>query len=907
MTSESSSEKKQATSQELKALIIAIVFLVGISVNLMLSISLGIRTGEWQQFARVGVILIFGGMTVVALTRIRRGRVESGIWLIISGILFALLGTEFFMVGFGPILALLELLLAGGVAFLVLPKDRVRGAFVFIIGSAILTFGLEFIPLNYRILAPQDITKALPIIAGLVVAAMIALFLRQIGHGSIRVKLLFAVFIILGFVVFFQTGVNLRLSRELSERAERDHLLFLYQGYSDFVDTQTTASAALSLSYADRDDIKELYLARDRDALLELLTPIFETLKNELSIRHLYIENPDGTVFVRIHNPEKHSDDVTYRYTAAAALNSKETVAGVEVGPGRIGIRSVSPLWDEGSFIGMVEVGLDYDQAFVDDFKERTNADYNLWITYEAAELPGLTPSDDTPLAPTEKVFHYASSSENLISFPISAETYDRILETGEPEILFISIEDEALAVLIAPMLAYPERVIGVIEIVQSRTETLEAINQNRRSILIPASLLTLIGLLVLVIVFNQVVLRPVGHMASVAEKQIAGDLSSRVKMLPPDEIGYLGKTLNSLSEQLDVNRKDQEKIIAERTKSLEERSAYLESSAEVSRAIASITNADELIKQVVRLIKERFDLYYVGLFIADQEHEWAILQAGTGEAGRIMLERKHRLKIGEGMIGWCVKNAQSRIALDVGEDAVRFNNPVLPETHSEGALPLRSRGRVLGALTIQSTETAAFTPEIITTLQTMADQVAIALDNAELLAQSEAALSAERKAYGQLSQAEWLALLHRQNIPRYVSDAPGHVHTIHDEPGVDLTHSLQKVIHLEDKGFSALIPIKVRGHIIGGVKLRKEEEAGVWTKQQLELAEILAEQVSVALENARLFDQSQRRAAQDRVIRESTARIRETLDIESVLKTAAQELHKILGRVETEVWIDAE
>ncbi|MBT3714641.1 MAG: GAF domain-containing protein, partial [Anaerolineae bacterium] len=443
--------------------------------------------------------------------------------------------------------------------------------------------------------------------------------------------------------------------------------------------------------------------------------------------------------------------------------------------------------------------------------------------------------------------------------------------------------------------------------IIQPRTETLEAIKQSRQSVLIPAVILTLIGLLVLGGVITQVVLRPVGALASVAEEQIAGDLSARVRKLPPDEFGDLGRTFNTLSQQLDSTLKDQESVIAERTRSLEEHSAYLESSAEVSQRIASYTDTNQLISEVVKLIKERFSLYYVGLFLVDEKNEWAVLQAGTGEAGKRMLERKHQLKIGKGMIGWSIANAEARIALDVGDDAVQFENPDLPETRSEGALPLRSRGEVLGALTIQSETAAAFTPEIISTLQTMVDQIAIAIDNAELLAKNEAVLEAERKAYGELSQEDWLKLLQRESIPRYISDTPNHVRVTRNQLSSDVEQRLQDTPLLQDKGLTALIPIKIRGHILGGVKLRKEEGHGSWTKEELEFAGVLAEQVSVALESARLFDQSQRRVARERVIGETSARIRETLDIESVLETAAQELHKILGKVETEVWLDAE
>jgi|APSaa5957512622_1039677.scaffolds.fasta_scaffold07260_3 GAF domain-containing protein len=355
----------------------------------------------------------------------------------------------------------------------------------------------------------------------------------------------------------------------------------------------------------------------------------------------------------------------------------------------------------------------------------------------------------------------------------------------------------------------------------------------------------------------------------------------------------------------VDRERQELEKRVEERTRSITERSAYLESSAEISRQVASITNTDELINDVVTRIQKGFNLYYVGLFLVDKNNEWAVLEAGTGEAGKTMLANKHRLRIGEGMIGWCVKNANSRIALDVGEDAVRFENPVLPETRSEGALPLRSRGRVLGALTIQSVEAEAFTPEIITILQTMADQIGIAIDNAELLAKSEAALSAERKAYGYLSQEDWLALLLKKKTPSYISKKGMDAQPIEGDKKLTVLEDKQM---LENNGLTATIPIKIEGHILGGVKLQKDEEQGAWTKKELELAEILVERpLSVALESARLFEQTQRRAAQERVIGESAARIRETLDIESVLETAAQELHKILGKVETEVWIDAE
>jgi signal transduction histidine kinase len=175
----------------------------------------------------------------------------------------------------------------------------------------------------------------------------------------------------------------------------------------------------------------------------------------------------------------------------------------------------------------------------------------------------------------------------------------------------------------------------------------------------------------------------------------------------------------------------ERERLLTE----LEYRSTQLKTAAEVSKSASMILDPDELIRQVVELIQQRFSFYYVGLFLVDEAGEWAVLRSGTGQAGQRMLQAGHKLAVGGGsMIGQCVANAQARIALDVGKEAIRFDNPYLPDTHSEMALPLISRGRwCIGALTVQSANEAAFSAGDIAVLQTMADHLAIAIENARL------------------------------------------------------------------------------------------------------------------------------------------------------------------------------
>jgi PAS domain S-box-containing protein len=169
-------------------------------------------------------------------------------------------------------------------------------------------------------------------------------------------------------------------------------------------------------------------------------------------------------------------------------------------------------------------------------------------------------------------------------------------------------------------------------------------------------------------------------------------------------------------------------------------RTIQLQTAAEISRAVSSILDIDKLLSNVVDLIRNHFDYYYVGIFLLDESKTMAVLSAATGEMGRQMILNGHRLQVGDSsMIGWCIAHRQPRIALDVGEDAVRFKNPHLPLTRSEMALPLITRGTVIGAMTIQSAFAASFSRVDLTALQTMADQIANAIDNARLFAERSA------------------------------------------------------------------------------------------------------------------------------------------------------------------------
>ncbi|MDY7077045.1 MAG: GAF domain-containing protein [Chloroflexota bacterium] len=180
-----------------------------------------------------------------------------------------------------------------------------------------------------------------------------------------------------------------------------------------------------------------------------------------------------------------------------------------------------------------------------------------------------------------------------------------------------------------------------------------------------------------------------------------------------------------------------------------ERNARLLVAAAQVGQDVTSILDMDELLNRTVDIICDAYGFYYAGVFLIDETSEWAVLRAGRGEAGAAMIAKEHKLKVGGlSMIGTAIQQRKARIALDVGEEPVHFKNPHLPHTRSEMALPLVAGNEVIGALTVQSVEEAAFGDDDATALQSMADQLAVAINNAQLLKELETA-------HGELVQAK--------------------------------------------------------------------------------------------------------------------------------------------------------
>ncbi len=378
----------------------------------------------------------------------------------------------------------------------------------------------------------------------------------------------------------------------------------------------------------------------------------------------------------------------------------------------------------------------------------------------------------------------------------------------------------------------------------------------------------------------------PILSLAEATRKIAAtGDLQYDIAVRGQDEVGQLAATFNQMVSGL----RQAEEELATRAQILEEQVRQRAAVVEVSQVTNAILDAEVLLQQAVDLIRERFGLYYVGLFLKDATGTWAVLRAGTGSAGAAMLARGHRIKLGEGMIGWSVAQGESRVAAHAGADAVRLATEELPQTRSEAAIPLRSRGVTIGALTVQDDQEATFDENLIQSLQIMADQVAVAIDNARLLREAQAALEAEKRAYGELSARAWTSLLTARAVRGYIAredgDAPVLAQSTSPAPDAAPDDG-------EDLNVFAL-PIQVRGNVLGTLRARK---AGTWSSHEAALLEDLGSQLGSALEGARLYEDTQRRAAREQAIRAVTDEMQLATDLESLMRITTQELIKILG-----------
>lgn len=386
---------------------------------------------------------------------------------------------------------------------------------------------------------------------------------------------------------------------------------------------------------------------------------------------------------------------------------------------------------------------------------------------------------------------------------------------------------------------------------------------------------------------------QPLESLTRIANEIITGNFNATADIQAKDEIGILARTLNSMSAAIKESIQSLEQRVAERTAELqaelrrgERRGKQYEAIARVAQAITTTQNLQLLLPQVSEVISQQFGFYHVGIFLNDPSNQYAILGAANSEGGKRMLNRGHQLKIGQqGIVGYVTGSGKPRIALDVGGDAVFFNNPDLPTTRSEMALPLIISGEVIGALDVQSTEPNAFSNEDVEILTTLSEQVSIAIQNARLYEQIQKSLAEAEAVSSRYFSETWRQIAQEQKVTGFRYTTAGTI-PLDDDPLTEKSGMERKQV---------TVPIVIRGMTVGelSVLVPKQEQI---RNEQMALIQAVADRVGIFAENARLFDQTSRRAARERLVSDITTKIRSTNDPQEMVNTAIKELRQALN-----------
>jgi GAF domain-containing protein/HAMP domain-containing protein len=367
----------------------------------------------------------------------------------------------------------------------------------------------------------------------------------------------------------------------------------------------------------------------------------------------------------------------------------------------------------------------------------------------------------------------------------------------------------------------------------------------------------------------------PMQELINTFTKIEQGDLTRRVPVTATDELGIVTMHFNRMVAQLETLQNTQEQQVAERTK-------QLTASNEVGRVAASSLDPDELLGRVIKLFPEQFGYYYAAIYLLDSTEKWAELREATGDAGQLLKKNHHRLEVdGKNMVGTAIRERSARIAQIASQEKNRSENPLLPYTRSEIALPLIIGDRVLGALNVQSTKEADFGPQVIETMQNMTAQVAIALENARLYQEAQRVIKEMRAVQQQYLQEGWSGYSAQHNELEYA---------VGDE-------------NLDNAG-QMEVSISLRDQILGQITLAGNDE---WTQDQRSLVDAVATQAAIALENARLVSESRQVAIRERMLSEINSKIWSSATIDGVLQTVVKELGRRLNASQVTVELNME
>jgi GAF domain-containing protein/HAMP domain-containing protein len=404
-------------------------------------------------------------------------------------------------------------------------------------------------------------------------------------------------------------------------------------------------------------------------------------------------------------------------------------------------------------------------------------------------------------------------------------------------------------------------------------------------------------------------IVQPLQRLTEASAQISAGNMETQVMVNSRNEMGILAATFNQMTTQLKNLYMTLEQQVTSRTQ-------RLEVLATLGERLNSILNQEELLSEVVNQIKDNFGYYHAQIYLLDDKGENLVVAAGTGEAGADMKARGHSIRLDAlaSLVARAARTDEIVWVDNVREAPDWLPNPLLPETYSEMAVPIISEEQVVGVLDVQQDRVAGLDEGDASLLRSLAGQVAIAVRNARLFTQTQAALDKAQSLQRLYMGEAWERLIatrpttdyeYRQGPLPPLSEitTPEAVAALQQGQTVRLETERKQVAdgklnavdepaHNPSSAPIALAtPLKLRDEVIGILGLHAADSQRSWTEDEIALVESVSEQMALAIENARLFEDTQRSAWRDQMVSETTAKVWSSAEIEEVLKTAVAQL----------------
>ena len=883
--------------------------------------------GRIQGIALCVLFIMGASNTAVGIVVARRGNVERGIFHVIATYFINALALVLIFEGLGVFALVALIAVTGMFSSSSLPRRKANVALIASVGVGLtaILMDLSIAGAAFRVQIPPVLTPLILILGTFMALSYGYTVFRDFANFPLRTKFI-AAFSLVAILPLIVLGfLNERSTRSILTQEANEALFAAAQQTADSLQDFISTNLFAIRTEADLPSLIDFLTSTSSASEQALQTLNALQAKNSVFISSYAIISSSTGRIVLDTDTSRIGDNVTAEPYFREPLNTGQPylshVLILSEGEERALIFS-SPIQNEtGETIGVLSVR--YNAEILQNLVARSNGlvgedsfgvlfDENLiHLAHGVAPDTILTPV--MPLSPDtlnmlidSQRLPEASRESQALDFPAMASELESVKESPEG-VSFFETEDIATGKrtnqAVALDLGNPPWILVFFQ--PQDVFLAPAQTQTRNTILLSI----VIGSIVigLAMAMAQLLAKPITSLRAVAMQVAEGDLQATAAVDTHDEIGDLATTFNSMTAQLGSLVSGLEGQVAARTQDLEQRALQLQAAAEVARDSTQESDIQELLARAVELISERFELYHVGIYLVDERGEYAVLQAASGDAGALMLESEHRIQVGSNnAVGYVTRMGQPRVASDEIETVTLTRHPLLPETKGQMVLPLNVGDRVLGSLDLHSRNTEDLQEETIAIYRIMADQLAVAIQKTDLLSEVGQTLRELETAYGRYTSEAWQSFLQNEQSRtgyRYRQMSIEPVDEANED--VNLAWQAGEIISRarESNGGqenTLAVPMKVRGQVVGVLNMRFNDEN--IPGETRAIIEDLAERLGLVLENARLLENAQQRAERERLATEISVRMRESLDVQTIMQNTAQEIRQSLNLSEVSI-----